>query len=44
METFSSREAADAVLGDPTLQEGMVEDGVDLSSLTLDFLDVVDSG
>ena len=38
METFDSREAADATLGDPRLQDAMVEDGVDLSSVTLDFL------
>jgi len=41
METFSSREAADALLSDPKLQEAMVEDGVDLSSVTLDFLNDV---
>jgi quinol monooxygenase YgiN len=42
METWASREAADAVLGDPRLQEVMVEDGVDLSSVTLDLLDEAD--
>ena len=41
METFSSREAADMLLSDPRLQDAMVEDGVDLSSVTLDFLDDV---
>jgi hypothetical protein len=41
METFSSREEADVLLSDPRLQDAMVEDGVDLSSVTLDFLDDV---
>jgi len=44
METWDSREAADAILSDPRLQEAMVEDGVDLSSVTLDFLDEVSRG
>ena len=39
METFESREALDAVMSDPKLQDTMVEDGVDLSSVTTDFLD-----
>jgi quinol monooxygenase YgiN len=41
LETFESREAADAILGDPGLPDAMAEDGVDLSSVTLDFLDEV---
>jgi hypothetical protein len=41
METFSSREAADVLLSDPRLQDAVVEEGVDLSSVTLDFLDDV---
>jgi hypothetical protein len=44
METFRSREAADVILNDPRLQDAMVEDGVDLSSVTLDFLDEVRIG
>ena len=31
LETFESREAADAILGDPGLQDAMADDGVDLS-------------
>jgi len=41
VETFASREAADVLLGDPGLQDAMVQDGVDLSSVTLDFLEEI---
>jgi len=41
METYESREAADAVLSDPALQGELVEHGVDVSSVTYDFLDEV---
>lgn len=37
-ETFNSREAADALLSDPVLQRDMVEHGVDVASVTLNFL------
>ena len=43
IETFESREAADALLNDPALQEEIVEHGVDMSSVTLDFIDEVAS-
>lgn len=41
IETFESRQAAEAVLNDPALQEEIVEHGVDVTSVTLDFLDDV---
>jgi quinol monooxygenase YgiN len=43
IETFESREVAEALLNQPGLQEEMVEHGVDVSSLTFDFLDDVGS-
>ena len=43
VETFESREAAEALLNQPGLQEEMAEHGVDVSSVTLDFLDEVAS-
>jgi quinol monooxygenase YgiN len=40
-ETFASRAAADTLLADPALQQAMVDDGVDLSSVTVDFLEEI---
>ena len=41
METWESREAAEALLNDPGLEQAMIDDGVDLSSVTLEFIDEV---
>jgi quinol monooxygenase YgiN len=41
METWESREAADAILSHPQLEELMAADGVDLSSVTMDIVDEV---
>jgi quinol monooxygenase YgiN len=41
METWESREAADAILSHPQLEELMAADGVDLSSVTRDIVDEV---
>jgi quinol monooxygenase YgiN len=43
VETFESREAAEALLNQPAIQEEMAEHGVDVSSVTVDFLDEVAS-
>ena len=39
METYESRESVDALLNNPAVQAEMVADGVDLSSVQLEFLD-----
>jgi quinol monooxygenase YgiN len=39
MERFESREAVEALLGNPELQAEMIADGVDVSSVQVDFLD-----
>ena len=41
LERWESRDAVEAVINDPALEEAMAEHGVDTSSLTLDFLDEV---
>jgi quinol monooxygenase YgiN len=41
METFDSREAVEALLNSPEVQAEMVADGVDASSVQIDFLDEV---
>ena len=38
-EVFESREAANAALSDPGLQDQMASDGVDLSSVRVEILD-----
>jgi quinol monooxygenase YgiN len=38
-EVFESREAANAAFADPDLQDQMAADGVDLSSVRVEFLD-----
>jgi hypothetical protein len=39
METFDSREEAEALLNNPQIQEEMIRDGIDAASIQLDFLD-----
>jgi quinol monooxygenase YgiN len=41
IETFESREIVDALLNDPAIQQEMIDHGVDVSSVALDFLDEV---
>lgn len=41
METWESREAADALMSDPRLEELMAADGVDVSSVTTDVVDEI---
>ena len=41
METWESREAVDAILSHPQLDELMAADGVDLASVTMDVVDEV---
>jgi quinol monooxygenase YgiN len=41
METWESREALDALLNHPQLEELMAADGVELSSVTMDVVDEV---
>ena len=38
LEAFDTRDAADALLSDPELPREMAEHGVDMSSVTLNFL------
>ena len=40
-ETFESREVADSAVNHPAVQEAMVRDGIDPSSVQLDFFDEV---
>jgi hypothetical protein len=42
-ETYASRELAQAAIDDPATREAMEADGIDLSSLQLDYLDEVSS-
>jgi quinol monooxygenase YgiN len=42
METYDSRASAEALLNNPAVQAEMVADGVDPSSVQLDFLDSQD--
>jgi quinol monooxygenase YgiN len=39
IETYDSRESAEALMNNPAIQAEMVADGVDPSSVQLDFLD-----
>jgi quinol monooxygenase YgiN len=39
IETHESRASADALMNNPEIQADMVSDGVDVSSVLLDFLD-----
>jgi hypothetical protein len=43
LETYDSRESVEALLNNPAVQAEMVADGVDPSSVQLDFLDEVTS-
>jgi hypothetical protein len=43
-ETYDSRAAAEALLGKPEIQAEMVEHGVDVASLQVDFFEAVASG
>lgn len=42
METYESRESAEALMNDPAVHAEMVADGVDLASAQVDFLDPAD--
>ena len=44
IETFESREIADALLNDPAVEEAMIKDGVDLSSVRVEYLEDVGVG
>jgi quinol monooxygenase YgiN len=44
LQTFDSREAAEALVNDPTLREAMGRAGVDASSVQVEYLDEVGSG
>jgi quinol monooxygenase YgiN len=41
METWESREAADALLNHPSLEELMAADGVDVSTVSFDLIDEI---
>jgi quinol monooxygenase YgiN len=41
IETFESREIVDALMADPKVEEAMIADGVDLSSVRIEYLDDV---
>ena len=41
IETWGSREAFDALMSDPRLEELMAADGVDVSSATIDVVDEI---
>lgn len=43
-ETFDSRDVAEALWASPATQEAMANDGIDMSSLRVDYLDEIDSG
>jgi quinol monooxygenase YgiN len=43
-ETFDSREVAEALWTSPATREAMVNDGIDMTSLQIDYLDEIDSG
>ena len=42
-ETYDSREVAEADATNPAMEEAMVRDGVDLASVSMDYLDNVGS-
>jgi hypothetical protein len=44
IETFESREIAETLLNDPAVEEAMIADGVDLSSVRVEYLDDVGAG
>jgi quinol monooxygenase YgiN len=44
VETYESREVAEAILTSPEVAEAMARDGVDASSVQVHFLDEVTSG
>jgi hypothetical protein len=44
IETFESREIAEALFNDPAVEEAMIKDGVDLSSVRVEYLDDVGVG
>ncbi len=43
-ETFDSREVAQALWTSQATHDAMVSDGIDMSSLQIDYLDEIDSG
>lgn len=43
-ETFDSRDVAEALWTSQATQEAMINDGIDMTSLQIDYLDEVDSG
>ena len=43
-ETFDSRDVAETSWTSPATKEAMISDGVDMTSLRIDYLDEVDSG
>lgn len=43
-ETFDSREVAEALWTSQATRDAMASDGIDMSSLRIDYLDEVDSG
>ena len=44
IETFESREIAEAVFSDPAAEEAMIRDGVELASVRVEYLDDVGVG
>jgi hypothetical protein len=44
IETFESREIAEALFNDPAVEEAMINDGMDLASLRVEYLDDVGAG
>ncbi len=44
VETFDSRAVAEAVWTSPVTQEAMAADGIDMSSVRIEYFDEVDSG
>ena len=44
LETFESREIAEAVFSDPAAEEAMIRDGVELASVRVEYLDDVGVG
>ena len=43
-ETFDSRDVAGSLWSSPATQEAMANDGIDMTSLQIDYLDEIDSG
>jgi hypothetical protein len=43
-ETFDSRDVAEALWTNQATKDAMVKDGVDMTSLLIDYLDEIDSG